>query len=229
MKARPRSRLRRPFAVAAVAGTAAHHGFELASGVGLVWQPELGLARAGAVWMVELIGWAALAARGGQRADGALAVLAGASLAGVGVHFVLWPWKRGPLGLPLLTEAEGLSPRQLPVYNMILWGWATASAGSLAFEIPRASRPWALAGAASLPAFVVSARHHFEWVNEQAETNPSWWNRGIGLASPHGPRAEGKHPRHDAEEAWNRRLGVAVDRDMRVVADPEPHFPGRVT
>jgi hypothetical protein len=180
--------------VATVAGTAAHHGFELANGVGLVWQPELGLARAGAVWMVELVSWAALAARGGHRADGVLAALAGASLAGVGVHFVLWPWERGPLGVPVLTEAEGLSPRQLPFYNMILWFWAVASAGSLALEIPPASRPWALAGAASLPAFVVSARHHFEWVNEQAETNPAWWNRGVGLASRRGAAGGGGAP-----------------------------------
>jgi hypothetical protein len=171
--------LRRPLAVAAAAGTAAHHGFELANGVGLVWQPEIGLARAASLWTVELAGWAALAARGGERADRPLAVLAGASLAGVAVHFLLWPWKRGPAGLPVLTEAEGLSSGQLPAYNAILWGWAIASAGSLAFEIPRASRRWAIAGAACLPGFVISARHHFRWIKEQAETNPAWWNRGV--------------------------------------------------
>lgn len=165
--------------MAAVAGTAAHHGFELASGVGLVWQPELGLTRAAALWIVELASWAALAARGGRGADGALAALSGASLAGVAVHFVLWPWKRGPAGLPVLTEAEGLSERQLPMYNTILWGWAAASAGSLVFEVPPVSRRWALAGAAALPVFVISARHHFEWVKEQAEENPAWWNRGV--------------------------------------------------
>jgi hypothetical protein len=172
-------RVRRPLALAAVAGTAAHHGFELASGVGLVWQPELGLGPAGALWAAQLTGWAALAARGGRRADGVLAALAGASLAGVVVHFILWPWRRNAVGLPVLTEAEGLSPRQLPVYNGILWSWAVASAGSLAFEVPPASRRWALASAASLPLFVVSARHHFQWIKEQAESDPAWWNRGV--------------------------------------------------
>jgi hypothetical protein len=171
--------IRRPLALLAVAGTAAHHSFELASGVGLVGQPELGLTRAGAFWIAELVSWAALAARGGRRADGLLAALAGASLAGVGVHFVLWPWKRGRLGLPVLTEAEGLSPKQLPPYNTILWGWAVASAGSLTFEIPSEPRRWALVGAASLPLLVLSARHHFQWVKGQAETNPAWWNRGL--------------------------------------------------
>lgn len=175
----PGSGVRRPLAIAAVAGTAAHHGFELASGVGLVWQPELGLGPAGALWTAQLTAWAALAARGGRRADGVLAALAGASLAGVVVHFILWPWRRGAIGLPVLTDAEGLSPRQLPVYNAILWSWAAASAGSLAFEVPPASRRWALAGAAGLPVFVVSARHHFQWIKEQAESNPAWWNRGV--------------------------------------------------
>jgi len=173
-------RVRRPFAVAAAVGTAAHHSFELASGVGLVWQPELGLGRAAAGWAVELAGWMALAARGGRRADPVLAALAGASLAGVAVHFVLWPWKLGPgRALPVLTEAEGLSPEQLPAYNAILWCWALAAAGSLVFEVPRPSRRWALAGGVALPLFVASARHHFEWVKEQAESNPAWWNRGV--------------------------------------------------
>ena len=169
----------RPLAVGAVAGTAAHHGFELASGVGLVWQPELGLAKAAARWSVVLASWAALAARGDRRVDALLAALVGASLAGVLVHFILWPWRRGPAGLPILTEAEGLSARQLPAYNAILWGWALSSAGSLALEVPPASRRWAFVGVASLPAFVVSARHHFRWVKDQAESNPAWWNRGV--------------------------------------------------
>ncbi len=38
--------LRRPLAVSAAVGTAALNAFELGSGVGLVWQPELGLAGA---------------------------------------------------------------------------------------------------------------------------------------------------------------------------------------
>jgi len=158
---------------------AAHHGFELASGVGLVWQPELGLSRAAILWTAQLAGWAALAVRGGRRADPVLATLAGASLAGVVVHFVLWPWEVGPAGLPMLIEAEGLSRRQLPAYNTILWGWAAASVGSIAFEVPRERRRWAVVGAAALPMFVVSARHHFHWVTEQAASNPAWWNRGV--------------------------------------------------
>jgi hypothetical protein len=177
---------RRPrlFALGAVAGTAAHHGFELASGVGLVWQPELGLGRAATLWTVQLGSWAALATRGQRRADPVLAALAGASLAGVAVHFVLWPWERGRVGLPRLTAAEGLSAWQMPTYNTILRAWALASAGAIVFDTPPGSRRWALVGGASLPVFVASARHHFEWIKLQAASDPAWWNRGVALDEP---------------------------------------------
>jgi len=180
----PRSRRLRPFSLGAAAGTAVHHGFELASGVGLVWQPELGLARATALWVVQLGSWAALAIKRPRRADPVLAALAGASLAGVAVHFVLWPWERGRGGLPRLTAAEGLAAWQMPTYNAILRAWALASAGAIAFEVPKGSRRWALVGTASLPALVGSARHHFEWIKEQADLNPAWWNRGVALGEP---------------------------------------------
>jgi hypothetical protein len=39
------------------AGAIAHHGFELGAGVGLVFQPDLGLAGAGALWGIGLPGW----------------------------------------------------------------------------------------------------------------------------------------------------------------------------
>ncbi len=105
----------------------------------------------------------------------------GASLAGVAAHFVLWPHKRGFAGVPELTKADGLASWQMPTYNTILRAWALASAGSIALEVPRGSRRWSLLGGALLPLFVVSARHHFKWVKEQAASNPAWWNRGVAL------------------------------------------------
>ncbi|MGA2528780.1 MAG: hypothetical protein ABSG36_06405, partial [Acidimicrobiales bacterium] len=83
--------------------------------------------------------------------------------------------------LPVLSEAEGLSPWQMPAYNALLRAWAAASAGSIVLEVPRGSRRWAVLGGALLPVFVVSARHHFQWVRQQAEINPTWWNRAIAL------------------------------------------------
>jgi len=171
-------RCRRPACVAAVAGMAAHHGFELGNGVGLVWQPELGLGPAAGLWVVGLVGWAAIAARGSKRWDRLLAVLSGAGIAGVVVHFTLWPWKRNRVGIPVLTEAEGLSPGLLPAYNAILQAWGLASLLSLAELDPRRWR-WALVGCASLPLLRRSARHHFTWATDQAANHPAWWNRGL--------------------------------------------------
>ena len=169
-------------AVCTAGGTAAHHCFELASGVGLVFQPDLGLGRAATLWGAQILVWAGLAARGPRRADPVLAVLAGASLAGVAEHFWLWPWEPGRAGIPALTEAEGRSAWQMPTYNAVLRAWALAAVGSLAFELESGSRRFAIAGGALLPLFVVSARHHFNWLKEQASSNPTWWNRGIALA-----------------------------------------------
>jgi hypothetical protein len=162
----------------AVAGTAAHHGFELGNGVGLVWQPELGLGGAGALWGVQLGLWSWMAARGGRRWDRVLAMLAGSGVAGVVVHFTLWPWRRNRLGVPVLTEAEGLPPSRLPAYNAILGVWGLASALSV-LELSPSRRRWALVGLVALPVFRVSARHHFKWALAQSEENPAWWNRGF--------------------------------------------------
>ena len=51
------------------------------------------------------------------------------------MHYVQWPWRaRG--GIPMLTEAEGLRPDQLPAYNTILLTWIAASAAALVREAP---------------------------------------------------------------------------------------------
>ena len=173
-----RRRVSRPLSLLAVAGTAAHHSFELGNGVGLVWQPELGLGGAGGLWVVQLGLWSWMAARGGRRWDRGLAMLAGSGIAGVVVHFTLWPWKRNRFGIPVLTEAEGLPPSRLPAYNAILGLWGLASMVSL-LELTPSRRRWALTGLVALPIFRVSARHHFKWAVEQSSENPAWWNRGF--------------------------------------------------
>jgi hypothetical protein len=171
--------VQRPWTALAAASTAAHHVFELSNGIGLVWQPELGLAGAGALWGTEIPIWIALAARGNERCDKALAAGSGANIASVLVHFLLWPSRRNRVGLPMLTEAEGLDASLLPAYNLLLYFWAVASALSIVREISPRDRRWALVGFAALPLMRKSARHHFLWLTEQAATNPAWWNRGV--------------------------------------------------
>ncbi len=170
--------MKRPFHVIAALGTAAHHGYELNAGVGLVFQPWLGLPGSVAYWATSLplLAWAS--ARGGARFDKPLAFATGAALAGAGVHFTIWPW-RLRRGLPMLTEAEGLAAGQLPAYNAILWAWALASVLALAHETPSGARRWFAVGVLSGLPLRASAKHHFVWATEQSRSNPAWWNRGL--------------------------------------------------
>jgi hypothetical protein len=177
-------RVERPWTALAAASTAAHHGFELSSGIGLVWQPELGLGGASVLWGTQIPAWIALAASGSRRWDKVLAVWSGASVGAAVVHFLIWPWRRSRLGIPVLTEAEGLSASRLPAYNALLYVWFAASVLSVAREMPRRERPWALLGLATLPLMGLSAKHHFKWLKRQATTNPSWWNKGVQLQQP---------------------------------------------
>jgi hypothetical protein len=170
---------RRPWTMLAATLTAVHHGFELSSGIGLVGQPELGLVGSSALWATQIPTWIALAAKGDRRWDRLLAVWSGAALGGAAVHFLIWPWRKNALGIPILAEAEGLDASKLPAYNTLLYGWGAASALSIALEVPARDRRWALVGLAALPLLRRSAKHHFSWIVEQAETRPAWWNRGV--------------------------------------------------
>ena len=120
------------------------------------------------------------------RWDPLLAAWSGASLAGVVVHFTLWPWRHNKLGIPVLTEAEGLSSSSLPAYNALLYAWAAASALSIIREVRPGARRWALAGLATEPLLRRSAQHHFSWLKQEAIMNPAWWNRGASLHSKRG-------------------------------------------
>ena len=176
----------RPLAVLAAAGTAAHHGLELGTGVGLVLQPELGLAGSSVLWVAALGGWALAGVGRRRRWDPVVDMACGAALAGSLVHFTLWPWHRGRLGLPVLTEAEGMPQRRLGAYNAVLWSWGAAAGLSLLLETRPGHRRWGLVGAATLPLLRRSARHHFEWATRQAVVRPAWWNRALA-PPPCGP------------------------------------------
>jgi len=167
----------RPFHALTAAGAAVHHGFELGAGTGLVFQPELGLAGAGALWGAGFPAWFVVAMRGSRHWEPVLAFGAGMSLGAVVLHFRLWPWERGS-GLPRLTAAEGLRPEQLPAYNAVLYGWMIPAGLALALETPR-RWPWGVAGFGVAMLFKKRASRHFDWVREQARTNPAWWNRAL--------------------------------------------------
>lgn len=172
-------RLERPFHTLTAFATMAHHAFELGAGVGLVFQPQLGLAGSSVLWGAGLPAWAVVAARGRSTAwEWPLGFAAGMSLGGAALHYVLWPWV-GRAGLPYLTQAEGLRDEQMPWYNAILYAWAAAAGAALVIETPKRARAAAAVGFAVAMALRGSARHHFEWVREQARARPAWWNRAV--------------------------------------------------
>ncbi len=161
------------FSALATAGGAAHNGFERWSGVGVFLEPWIGRRATNVLWSTgpPLLLWRSLA--GDQRDDAAIAFGAGVAVAGAGVHFVEWPWSLKFGALPWLDQAEGMPESHLPAYNAILWLWMVGGVGSIARETSREHLKWALAGIATAPLLLASARHHFAWARAQAEAgNP---------------------------------------------------------
>jgi hypothetical protein len=171
--------VRRPLTALTALGTAAHHAFEVRSGVGLVFEPFLGRIGSRAFWAATLPAWIAGASVGrGARVEKWLALNNGMGLAGGLVHFAEWPWEtRG--GIPYLTQAEGLTEAQLPAYNAILQLWIVAGALAVGLETPRHAWRWALVGVLMGEPLRRSARHHFEWAREQARKDPGNWSPSL--------------------------------------------------
>jgi hypothetical protein len=170
--------MRRPLHALTFVGALAHHAFELSRGVGLVFQPELGLIGASTFWGIVFPCSILISARRSSRWDRLLAFSVGANLAAALLHFTLWPWDMRK-GLPTLVDAEGLEPQDLPAYNAILHLWSIAAIAAIAVEVPRGLRGTALAGFLFTTPFRRHARNHFEWIAEQARENPAWWNRAL--------------------------------------------------
>jgi hypothetical protein len=160
----------------ALAGTAAHHGFERWAGVGMVLEPWLGRRRTNALWTALFAWWLVEAGSGREGASGTRAWAAGSSVAGAVVHFADWPWSLHWGFVPLLDEAEGLTPERVPAYNAILWMWLVGGTTSALFETRRGDRRWLAAGLATAPMLLASARHHFAWAREQARRDPENWS-----------------------------------------------------
>lgn len=172
-------RIARPLNVVATLGSAAHHLFERRAGVGVFLEPWLGRRATNAFWSVVLPYGLVSASRGRERDRPMLAFNAGISTAGALVHFSEWPWTLRFGVLPLLDEAEGLRPEQMPAYNAILLTWLVAGAASALLETRREHARFVLAGLATAPLLAASARHHFAWASEQAKHDPANWSPAL--------------------------------------------------
>ena len=167
----------RPFSALAALGTASHHGYELMSGVGLVFEPFVGRRAALALWGALLPTYVAGALAADPRSLLARLVTLGngMSLSGGVVHYVQWPWELRR-GIPVLTEAEGMTEDHLPTYNRILQAWTAAGALALLLETPPGARRWGVAGVLMGEPLRRSALHHFQWAREQAHRDPDRWS-----------------------------------------------------
>lgn len=154
--------------LAALVGTIVHHAYERRQGLGLPLQPQLGARGSELAWAVGITGAALLTLR--QKKSPILVALTAAQLATVVVHYANWPttFRRG---IPWLTQAEGLPPESLPVYNVILSSWGAIAAAALVVETPRrrSSLAAAVVGLATFFPARATARHHFEWLAIRTE------------------------------------------------------------
>lgn len=80
----------RPHSVLTAGGTAGHHVFEHAAGLGLPLQPWLGQRKSEIFWGLALPTWA-LDSLTRRRTAPLLAAANGAAAATVAVHFAEWP------------------------------------------------------------------------------------------------------------------------------------------
>jgi hypothetical protein len=168
----------RPFTRLVVAGNAAHAFVELVGGAGMPGASVAGVGPAAATFTAGS-GWLWRAAgQGERRHDAPLAAYAALSLAAVTAHLSAWPRRSTRLGVPWLTECEGLGPEVMPVYNPVLYVTAAAAAVALLREVRSASPAVALA-LCLVPGLQVLQHREHERLVEQARKRPRWWNRRL--------------------------------------------------
>jgi hypothetical protein len=172
-------RVFKPLNALATIGAAAHNGFERWAGVGVFLEPWIGRRASNWLWGLVLPVGFLRATAGNERDAPLLAFNAGVAIAGMGVHFVDWPWSLRWRALPWLDEAEGLTPEQMPYYNAVLWAWVIGGAGSVLLETRREHLKYTIAGIATAPLLLESARHHFAWAKVQAKNDPEHWSQAL--------------------------------------------------
>jgi hypothetical protein len=175
----------RPWTQAAIVGLAAHVFLELAAGVGIPGASLVGPGPAAVAWVGGTrVVWR-IARRTAAPGDQALNVYNGLALTAVVAHYVAWPRKRTRIGVPWLTECEGLRGDVMPAYNLILLGSGGAALIALVRENRSASGALGLAPLLLVPLFVRVQHGEYDRLAKIAEQRPAWWNRRLtALQSP---------------------------------------------
>ncbi|WP_437104785.1 hypothetical protein [Streptomyces sp. enrichment culture] len=121
-------------------------------------------------------------------------VLDSISFAAVIGHLAGWPKRRTRLGIPWLTDCEGLGPRLMPYYNPILYISGTAAAAAVLLENRSAPRRLPLLSLPLVPLLVVAQRAEHRRLKAIAEAHPAWWNRRLLATARSGTERRGWHP-----------------------------------
>lgn len=152
---------------------------ELAAGVGMPGVSLIGPAPAAMAWAGSTrVVWRIAHSKAGRR-DQALQIYNGLALTAVVAHYAAWPRKRTWIGVPWLTECEGLRGDLMVAYNLILLGTGAAASIALVRENRSAHAVSGLAPLLLVPAFGhVQHREHTRLVMT-AEERPAWWNRRL--------------------------------------------------
>jgi hypothetical protein len=171
------SRVRRPWTRLAGAAMAGHVFFELGAGVGMPFASLLGPVPAAVAWAAGAV--AVQKAAGSPSRDTALAVVNGLGLAAAMGHLTGWPRRRTRLGLPWLTDCEGLGPDLMRWYNPIVYAGGVAAVVALGRE-NRSSPRWAWVAPLGLVPVLVRVQHaEHQRLRGQAIRRPGWWNRRL--------------------------------------------------
>jgi hypothetical protein len=163
----------------ATAGMAAHVFFELAAGVGMPLASLIGPVPAAGLWAAGTRTMWRAARTGPPSRDPVFAVFNGMALAAVIAHLAGWPRRRSRLGLPWLTDCEGLGEELMPVYNWILYASGTAALLALLRENRSAPAHLSLLPLTLTPALVAVQHGEHRRLRERARLQPGWWNRRL--------------------------------------------------
>jgi hypothetical protein len=100
-------------------------------------------------------------------------------VAAAAAHLAGWPRRRTRLGLPWLTDCEGLGPELMRWYNPIVHAGGIAALAAVLTEKGTAPRWAALLPLALVPALVRVQHAEHERLRRQAIMRPGWWNRRL--------------------------------------------------
>jgi hypothetical protein len=168
---------RRPWTRLGTIANGAHVFYELAAGVAMPFASRTGPVVAAAGWGTATALAYSAAGRRKESSDSFFGLLNGMYLTAVLAHFIYWP-KRWFLGVPYLTECEGMRGRVVAPYNLILYISGLAAVAGMA-EHGRAGARGALGAVVGVPLLLRLQDIEFRRMRIQARQHPGWWNRRL--------------------------------------------------